>query len=51
MSMVWRLGTYGYYPTDACGEYFFCWGRLYLYVPTTVSIGRYANSNNRKANQ
>ena len=28
MSMLWRLGTYGYYPTDACGEYFLCWGML-----------------------
>ena len=38
LSAVWRLGTYGYYPTDAWGKYFLCWERLVpvCYAPQNV---------------
>lgn len=38
LSAVWRLGTYGYYPTDAWGKYFLCWERL---VPVCYAPRKY----------
>ena len=38
LSAVWRLGMYGYYPTDAWGKYFLCWERL---VPVCYGPRKY----------
>ena len=38
LSAVWRLGMYGYYPTDAWGKYFLCWERL---VPVCYAPQKY----------